>query len=156
MKITIGINDADREAVANRLQVLLADEYVLLTKTRSCHWNIEGSNFMELHKFYEGQYNELDEIIDEVAERIRSIGHYTVARLVDFLKLTQLTEQEESSDSKTQLANLLNDHETIIRYLRGLVNEFADKYKDAGNSDFVTGLLKQHEKAAWMIRSYLK
>ena len=156
MKANIGIPDNHLQAVAEKLQVLLADEQVLYTKTRNYHWNVEGDNFSEMHLFYEKQYDELAEIIDEVAERIRMIGHYSTGRLVDFLKLTQLTEPEYTNDQPEQIKNLVADHETIIRSLRNLITEFADKHKDLGTSDFVTGLLRQHEKMAWMLRSYLK
>lgn len=156
MKANIGISDENLKAVAFELNKALADLVVLYTKTRNYHWNVEGPDFMELHKFFEEQYGELEEAIDDTAERIRALGHYAEGRLVDFLKLTSLVEQEYTNDQRTQLSNLLEDHETVIRNLRRLVSEFDDKYKDVGSSDFVTGLLRQHEKMAWMIRSYLK
>ena len=112
--------------------------------------------FMEIHKFYEGMYDELDETIDEVAERIRAIGHYAEGRLKDFIKLTHLDEPEYTTDQKQQLNNLLSDHEIVIKNLRKLINVFQDDCKDAGNADFVTGLMQKHEKMAWFIRSYLK
>lgn len=155
MKANIGIGDNHLQAVAEKLQVLLADEQVLYTKTRNYHWNVVGDNFAEMHAFYEGQYNELAEIVDEVAERIRMIGHYSTGRLVDFLKLTNLLEPEYTNVQSQQIKNLLDDHETIIRNLREMITEFADKQKDLGTSDFVTGLMRQHEKMAWMLRSYI-
>ena len=156
MNANIGISESNSKAVALELNKLLANEFVLYTKTRSSHWNIEGPSFMELHKLFEGQYEELDEIVDSVAERVRSIGHYSEGRLVDFLKLTDLLEEGYSDNQKTLITNLVNDHETIIRQLRRLIDEFANKYNDAGSSDFVTGLIGKHEKTAWMLRSYLK
>lgn len=111
---------------------------------------------MEMHKFYEGIYNELNEVIDELAERIRSIGHFSQGRMADFMKTTNLQEQPYTNDQKKQLKDLLSDHETIIRYLRKDIDLMQEKYKDAGNADFLTGLMKQHEKWAWFIRSYLK
>jgi starvation-inducible DNA-binding protein len=156
MNANIGISESNSKAVALELNKLLANEFVLYTKTRSSHWNIEGPSFMEMHKLFEGQYEELDEIVDSVAERVRSIGHYSEGRLVDFLKLTDLLEEGYSDNQKTLITNLVNDHETIIRQLRRLIDEFANKYNDAGSSDFVTGLIGKHEKTAWMLRSYLK
>lgn len=93
MKINIGINEADRQAVSDQLAKLLADEFVLYTKTRNAHWNIEGPDFHSMHVFFEQQYNELDEIMDSVAERIRKIGHYAPATLTQLLQLTHLTEK---------------------------------------------------------------
>ncbi|MBN9298209.1 MAG: DNA starvation/stationary phase protection protein [Filimonas sp.] len=156
MKANIGIADNHAQAVAEKLNKLLADEFVLYAKTRNYHWNVEGPNFMEMHKFYEGMYEELDEVIDSVAERIRKIGHYSEGRLKDFIKLTNLEEGEYTNDQNTQLKNLLDDHETIARYLRTDITTFAEQYKDLGSSDFVTGLLQKHEQWAWFIRSYIK
>jgi len=155
MKADIGIPAKSSQQAAEKLNKLLADEFVLYTKTRNYHWNVEGSNFMEMHKFYENLYTELEEVIDVVAERIRSIGHYSQGRLKDFIQLTNLQEQDYTSDQKKQLQNLLEDHETIIRYLRREIATFNDKLKDQGNGDLLTGLMKQHEKWAWFIRSYL-
>ncbi len=155
MKANIGINEKNSLAVATILNKLLADEHVLYVKLRNYHWNIEGSNFMEMHKFYETQYGAIGEEIDEVAERIRKIGHYAEGRMKDFLKLTNLNEGNYTNDQRKQLQSLLYDHETIIREIRKNIPVVEDKYKDIGSSDFLTGLMKEHEKWAWMIRSYL-
>ncbi len=156
MKANIGIPENHLQEVANKLNKVLANETVLYTKTRNYHWNIEGGNFMELHKFFEGQYQALEEVIDNVAERIRALGHFAEARLKDYLKLADLEEPEYSSNQKEQLQNLLNDHETMIRLFRNLITELGEVHKDLGSADFVTRLMETHEKMAWMIRSYLK
>ncbi len=153
--VNIGISDKNALEVANLLQVILADEQVLYAKTRNYHWNVEGRSFMELHKFYESTYTELAELIDEVAERIRKIGHYAQGRLQDFLEQARLLEGQYTNNSTEQLKNLLEDHETLIRELRTDIELTGDKYKDAGTADFLTGLLKEHEKFAWFTRSYL-
>jgi starvation-inducible DNA-binding protein len=156
MKANIGITDKNKQAIAEILNVLLADEHILYTKTRNYHWNYEGDNFIEMHKFFEGQYDELAEIIDEVAERIRMLGHYPEGRLKDFIRITRLQEQDYTTIQAEQLMNLLADHESIVINIRKAVSKLNDTYKDAGTTDFITGLMKQHEKMAWMIRSYLK
>lgn len=150
-----GISPKNSEAVALILNTLLADEYVLYTKVRNYHWNVEGPSFMELHKFYEGMYTELAETIDEVAERIRKIGHYAEGRLKDFVALAHLEEEQYTKDPKEQQKNLLDDHETIARFVREHIGEAEDKYKDVGTSDFLTAVLKDHEKWAWFLRAYL-
>ena len=155
MKANIGIPESNLQSIALELNKVLADEFILYAKTRNYHWNVEGNNFMEMHKFYESQFEQLDEIIDNVAERIRQLGHYAEARLKDYLELSHLEEQEYTNEQNAQLKNLLEDHESIIMNLRKLINLFTDKYKDAGTTDFVTGLMEQHEKMAWFIRSYL-
>ena len=98
MKASIGLPDKSKAAVAVILNILLADEHILYTKTRNYHWNYEGDNFMEMHKFYEGQYDELAEMIDQIAERIRMLGHFPEGRLEDFLRLTRLTEPAYTTD----------------------------------------------------------
>ncbi len=154
MKPDIGINEDHLRAVAVELNKLLSDEVVLYIQTRNYHWNIEGPNFNAMHLFFERQFTELNEIMDSVAERIRMIGHYTEARLTDYLKLTHLVEQPYSNDQDMQLKTLLGSQETIIRNLRKLIPVFNDDYNDIGSSDFVTQLLGKHEKMAWMIRAY--
>ncbi|HEX5023875.1 MAG TPA: DNA starvation/stationary phase protection protein [Agriterribacter sp.] len=154
-KVNIGITEKNRQEVAGILNQVLADEHVLYNKTRSYHWNVEGPSFMELHKLYEAQYTELAEIIDEIAERIRTIGHYAEGRLKELLKLATLDEPAVPTGFKQQIPSLDADHEQIINNLRKQIADFDEKYKDIGSSDFLTGVLKQHEKMAWMLRSYL-
>ena len=156
MKSNIGISDKNLQAVANILNTLLADEFTLYVKTRNAHWNVTGDNFHELHKFFEEQYEQLDEIMDEVAERVRMLGHFSIGSLNDIVKNTRLTENKAEYGSQNKLIKgLLDDHETIIRAVRKDIDKVASDYKDAGTSDFLTGLMESHEKMAWMLRSYL-
>jgi starvation-inducible DNA-binding protein len=157
MKTAIGINDANRQAVATELAKILADETVLYTKTKNAHWNIEGADFYDKHKFFEAQFGQLDEMIDSVAERIRTIGHYAPATLKAYLSLTHLTEQtREKNDSYGFIKELLEDHESIIIVLREHIKSFSNDFHDLGTSDFATGLMETHEKMAWFLRSHLK
>jgi starvation-inducible DNA-binding protein len=157
METKIGISAENLQAVAQTLAKILADEFVLYTKTRNAHWNVEGKDFYSVHKFFEDQYEALDEIIDDVAERIRSLGHYAPATLKNYLQLTHLTEQaREKNDSEGFIRELLQDHQSIIVHLRENINRFANDYHDLGTSDFITGLMESHEKMAWMLRSHLK
>lgn len=136
---------------------LLADEFILYTKTRNAHWNVEGSDFHSMHLFFESQFEQLDEIMDGVAERIRTLGHYAPATLKSFLELTHLSEYAENkNDSLGFIKELLADHESIIEFIRGNITPFAETYKDAGTSDYITGLIEKHETMAWMLRSHLK
>jgi starvation-inducible DNA-binding protein len=153
----IGISDKNRLAVAKELSKLLADEFVLYTKTRNAHWNIEGPDFHAMHLFFESQYEQLDDVMDSVAERIRAIGHFAPATLSEYLKLTHLTEKSNrKNDSMGFIKDLLEDHTSIIEFLRGIINPVGSTYNDVGTSDFLTGLLEDHEKMAWMLRSHLQ
>lgn len=152
----IGITRDNTGEVAHIFSKVLADEFLLYTKTRNAHWNVEGVDFFSMHKFFESQYEQLEQVIDDVAERIRVLGHYAPATLREFLKLTHLTEQaREKNDSRGFIRELLADHESIIVFLRGNINRFANELHDAGTSDFVTGLMETHEKMAWMLRAHL-
>ncbi len=156
MKPNIEISENNLQEVATLLNNLLADEYVLYTKTRNAHWNIQGPHFMEMHKFFEAQYDELDRIIDAVAERVRSLGHYSLGTLKEFLSITHLTEEHHDFAKQQQIIqSLLNDHETIIKVIRRNIPIITEKNKDAGTGDFVTGIMEQHEKMAWMLRAHI-
>ena len=156
MKPNIDIKDKNLAAAAEILNVLLADEYVLYTKTRNAHWNVEGPHFMELHKFFQSQYEQLDEIIDDVAERVRTLGHFSLARLKDFLEVTHIAEDSgKFTDSRHIIQTLLNDHETVIGSIRKNIDKVANELKDAGTADFITGIMQAHEKMAWMLRAHV-
>ncbi|MBO9659333.1 MAG: DNA starvation/stationary phase protection protein [Chitinophagaceae bacterium] len=156
MQTNIGIKQEFLAEVAHTLSVFLADEFVLYTKTRNAHWNVEGPDFYNKHKFFEEQYEQLDEVMDDVAERIRVLGHYAPATLPEFQALTHLTAKSGSkNDGVGFIKELLTDHESLIIRLRENINRFANELHDAGTSDFITGLMEKHEKMAWMLRAHL-
>ncbi len=157
MKPNIGISEQNLEGVIKILSTLLADEYVLYTKARNYHWNVVGPQFNDLHKFFQTLYEELNDYVDDVAERIRTLGGKSVATLKEFLDLTRLKEHPgEYPDAKTMISNLLNDYEAIIRNLRNDIVTVSEKYQDLGTADFLTELMEKHEKTAWMLRSFLE
>jgi starvation-inducible DNA-binding protein len=111
---------------------------------------------MELHLLFEKQYNELEEAIDEIAERINKLGSKTIGTMKEFLDATHLKETPGAYPSrKEMIKELLQDHETVIKELRKAVEQCQDEYKDAGTTDFLTGLMEDHETNAWKLRRYL-
>src|SRR6476620_2185417 len=98
MDTEIGIKTKNSAAVALSLNQLLADEHVLYIKTRNAHWNVEGPDFLNMHRFFEEQYKQLEELIDDIAERIRTIGHYAEATLAGFLAETHLSEETRAKN----------------------------------------------------------
>jgi starvation-inducible DNA-binding protein len=157
MVVNIGLNQRQRQAVGEILSRLLADEYVLYTKTRNYHWNVVGPQFNDLHKFFEAQYEALEDFIDDVAERARTLGGHAVATLAEFEQLTRLKEHPgRYPAARDMLKNLLADHEAVIQTLRHDVDIVMEQHRDAGTSDFLTGLMERHEKMAWMLRSFLE
>jgi len=153
-KTNIGLSHSQTETVSVILKAILSDEVVLQAKTRNFHWNVTGMHFSQLHTFFESQYDQLGDYIDDTAERIRQLGLATPGNLSDFLSLTRLKEATGTLSDKEMLSQLLNDHETIINQLRVDIDATTGA-GDAGNSDFLTALLEVHEKMAWMLRSYL-
>jgi len=155
MKTDIGIADDRRQAIVAILNALLADEYVLYTKTRNYHWNVTGPHFNDLHKMLEGQYEALAEIVDELAERARSLGGRAWGTLAEFSQNTRLKERPgEAPPWREMLADLLGDHETLARQLRKDADRAAEA-GDSGTNDMLVGMLEKHEKTAWMLRATL-
>lgn len=157
MKTNIGILEKNRQKVVIDLTNFLAAEYVLYTKTKIAHWNIEGIDFYEKHKLFDEQASQLSNTIDNIAERIRSLDFPVPSSLKNFLELSNLKEMGTTkNDSKSLIQELLLDHETIIIELRKKINVFAEELEDMGSSDFITGLMQEHEKIAWILRTHLK
>ncbi|WP_047414593.1 Dps family protein [Cellulophaga sp. Hel_I_12] len=154
MKTNIGISEDNRKKVTAILETLLADEFVLYTKTLKAHWNLEGHDFHTKHVFFEEHYNAIKLFTDSVAERIRKLGHYAPGTLKEFLELTHLTEKYQGDNtSHDYIKALLEDHDTIIQFIRENISKVDEDFKDAGSGDFLTGLMQEHEEMAWMLRA---
>jgi starvation-inducible DNA-binding protein len=154
MKPNIGITEANAAEVCKVLNTLLADEISLYARTRTCHWNVTGPAFSVLHKFFEEQYEQLDTIVDDVAERVRMLGGLAVGNLSHVVDSTRLAPYREESGAMKMVVALLADHETIIRTIREEIAGVNDKYGDAGTADFMTAVMEAHEKMAWMLRAH--
>lgn len=153
--VHIGLDAKQRARSVDLLAGILADQAVLRVKTQNCHWNVEGPRFPMLHEFFEKQYDALTAAIDETAERIRMLGAPAPGSMAQFLKLASLKEASSAlCNGDKALAMLLADNEQVVRALRKAVDTFTDN-GDSGNADYATQQLREHEKAAWMIRSTL-
>jgi starvation-inducible DNA-binding protein len=154
--VNIGLDENALTRVVEGLQRLLADEVLLYLKTRNFHWNVEGPDFSELHKLFETQYEQLDVIMDEVAERIRIIGGYAAGSMGEFTQLATLQEVAGGACNQVRMEEaLLHDHEQLARQMRGF-SEQCGEVNDLGTQDFVTGVMQAHEKMAWMLRSFTR
>jgi starvation-inducible DNA-binding protein len=151
MKTDIGLKDNARQAVAESLGKLLADTYVLYVKTQNFHWNVVGPRFPYLHTLFEQQYTELAAATDEIAERIRALGHHAPGSMAEFLKLASVKEPSAGLDADAMVRALLADHEAVIREARAVQREIQEA-GDEESSDVVIGRLAAHGKAAWMLR----
>ncbi len=147
-----GIATEDAKALASGLSRSLAETYVLYLKTQGFHWNVVGPLFYGLHKLTEEQYQDLAGAADELAERIRALGHPAPASFARFLELSSVKEVARPLSAEDMVAELVADHETVSSTFRELV-EVADKARDVATADLLTERLHFHEQAAWMLRS---
>jgi starvation-inducible DNA-binding protein len=149
----IGLEIDVRQPIINILNCTLANEAVLSVKTRNAHWNVSGAGFYELHILFDTQYKQLNDISDEIAERVRMVGGIAIGSLSEFLTHTRL---EEQIGEIPDILHLLADHETIIRFLHEDIRKCNDEFEDEGTSDLLVSLMRLHERMAWMLRSYVE
>lgn len=156
MKTHIGINDKTRIEVGQMLNLLLADECLLATTTRDYHWNVTGPDFVSLHRLFDEQYSQSARAIDELAERARAIGAGVRGSWVALTKSTRTTAEVGTNlPAQTMLFELLALHEDLIIQLRADIYACAEQFHDSGSADFLTDLMRQHEKTAWTLRAQL-
>jgi len=151
-EVNTGIEVKDRKELAGSLSRALAETYVLYLKTQGFHWNVVGPLFYGMHKLTETQYEDLANAVDELAERIRALGHPAPATFAEFLKLSQIKEMPGVQSTEDSIRALIADHETISRTFREAV-QVADDDDDIVTADMLTDRIKSHETAAWMLRS---
>lgn len=152
----IGLSVTDRATAASLLSVLLADAHVLRMALHAAHWNVTGMQFVPLHDLFGEQAAALTDAIDELAERIRFLGHVPPSTLTAMLALA--TSQEPThppTETEAQLLAILKGHEDACEALRQSATSLGE-LGDIGSQDFVTELLQSHEKMAWKIRSHLQ
>lgn len=149
----IGLDRNARQAIVDILNRTLANEAVLSMKTRGAHWNVSGPGFFELQILFDSQYKQLNEISDEIAERARMLGGRAFSSYQEYIESTQLTEQPGQVPG---ILHLLADHEACIRYLREDARKCTDEYEDEGTFDLLVGVMRLHEKMAWMLRAYIE
>lgn len=154
MKIDIGIEESQRQKIAEGLSRVLADTYSLYLKTHAFHWNVTGPQFQTLHTLFETQYTELATAIDEVAERIRALGVFAPGSYSQFAKLSSVKEETGVPSAEEMIRQLVQDNETVVRTLRSVI-PLAEAGQDEATADLLVGRMRIHEKTAWMLRSLL-
>lgn len=151
----IGINQQDRQQIADGLSHLLADTYTLYLKTHNFHWNVTGPMFQTLHLMFEQHYNELSLAVDLIAERIRALGHYAPGSYADYARLTSIPEADGVPRAEDMIRQLVEGHETLCRTARSIFPS-VERAGDEPTADLLTQRLQVHEKTAWMLRSLLE
>jgi starvation-inducible DNA-binding protein len=154
MKIDIGINEGDRQKIAQGLSRLLADTYTLYLKTHNFHWNVTGPMFQTLHLMFEQQYNELALAVDLIAERIRALGYPAPGTYAEFARLSSIKESKGVPAAEAMLRELVAGQEAVVKTARS-VFPLVDKAHDEPSADLLTQRMQVHEKTAWMLRSLL-
>jgi starvation-inducible DNA-binding protein len=152
--IDIGIPEDQRQAIAEGLSRLLADNATLYFKTHSFHWNVTGPMFQTLHLMFEEQYNEMWIALDEIAERIRAIGSYAAISWAEVESKASIEQATEVPKAEDMIRQLVAGHEALIRTARKIL-PIAEEAGDEVTADLITQRLTVHEKTAWMLRSLL-
>ncbi len=150
-KIDIGINKQDRTKVAEALKHLLADSYTLYLQTHNFHWNVSGPRFRDLHLMFEEHYTELATAVDEIAERIRTLGVAAPGTYKAFAKLSSIQEVEGVPDAKEMVKILNESHEQVVKTCREAL-KLAEDAEDESTAALVSDRMVIHEKTAWMLR----
>ncbi|MBT0569923.1 DNA starvation/stationary phase protection protein [Curvibacter sp. CHRR-16] len=154
--MNIGISEKDRKAIAKGLSHLLADTYTLYLTTHNFHWNVTGPMFNTLHTMFMGQYTELWNAVDPIAERIRALGHTAPGSYADFGKLSSLPDAPSKPPKALDMvAILVKGHESVAAKARSLF-PLVDKASDEPTADLLTQRIALHEQTAWMLRSLLE
>jgi starvation-inducible DNA-binding protein len=154
--ISIGMSDKDRAAIAKGLNALLADTYTLYLTTHNFHWNVTGPMFNTLHLMFMGQYTELWNAVDPIAERIRALGFPAAGSYAQFGKLSSIKDAPAEPPKALEMVRILVEgHEAVARTARALF-PVAEKADDQPTADLLTQRLDIHEKTAWMLRSLLE
>lgn len=153
-EINIGIEQQDRKQIAGGLTRLLADTYTLYLKTHSYHWNVTGPRFRDLHLMFEEQYTELAAAVDDIAERIRTLGYPAPGTFREFLELTTIEEVPGAPDAEDMVKDLVTAQEIVVRTCREILPATQDA-NDESTASLVADRMATHEKAAWMLRSLL-
>ena len=153
--IDIGIPESSRVEIADGLSRLLADTYTLYIKTHYYHWNVTGPMFNSLHLMFENQYNELATAVDDIAERIRSLGCFAPGTYHEFSRLTAVNEDKDIPAAKNMIENLVQGQETVVKTARSLFPVVNNANVEA-TADLLTQRIQLHEKTAWMLRSLLE
>lgn len=153
MEVCLGLEKAALKEISEALRIFLSSTYALYLKTQNFHWNVISPEFFSLHLLFQKHYEEMANGVDEIAERIRSLGSYVHGSFSSFLAESLIKESNQMISASKMVQELMQDHEEISRLGRPLIRRFQDLHDDV-SSDLLIKRLAFHEKAAWMLRSH--
>lgn len=151
----IGLDVEQSQTLEKKLNVLLANYSIFYQNTRGFHWNIKGDKFFELHVKFEELYNDLKIKIDEIAERILTLGYSPAHNYSEYAKLSSIEESERISNGYDAVANILDSFKEVIILQRELL-EISDEANDEGTNALMSDYIREQEKLVWMYSSFLK
>jgi starvation-inducible DNA-binding protein len=150
--IDIGISETDRSGIAEGLCGLLADSYTLYLQTHNFHWNVTGPHFRDLHLMFQEQYTELSLAVDDIAERIRTLGFAAPGTYGAFARLSQIAEVDGVPSATEMVQRLTRGHEQVVKRCRAVLR-LAQAANDESTASLVSDRMRVHEKTAWMLRA---
>ncbi len=151
----IGLDANLSKELASQLNILLANYQVFYINARGFHWNITGEKFFELHAKFEEIYNDLLVKVDEVAERILTLGYTPLHSFSDYLETATIKETRNISDGKKAMQHVLDSFASLIRLERTIL-ELSDEAGDEGTNALMSDYIREQEKLVWMYTAYLK
>lgn len=149
------ISAEDQTAIVGHLETLIADSYALMAQTHLAHWNVEGTDFFQLHIAFEEQYTELFTAVDMIAEHLRTFEAYAPGGLKMLSDMSEIGQMERRMTGKEYVAHLLEYHETLVRNAKQ-GRQVSGDAGDAETEDLFIERIRVHEKAIWMLKSYLR
>lgn len=138
-----------------QLNVLLASYQMHYQNLRSLHWNVKGNAFFELHIKYEELYTRAQVIVDDIAERILSVGGTPLSQFSDYIKNSVIKEIGIVSDGKTGVATILDNQIQLLSLEKDLL-EKSDQLNDEGTNALMSDLIREKEKTNWMFKAWLE
>lgn len=150
----IGLDIAKAQQLSEKLNTLLANYQIFYMNVRGYHWNIQGSSFFELHVKFEEQYNDLLLKVDELAERILTLGHRPLHAFSDYIAHSSIKEHKQASDGKVCVDGLLAGYKELLQMQRDLMDA-AGSAGDEGTASLMSDYISQQEKTVWMLSAYL-
>jgi starvation-inducible DNA-binding protein len=151
---TIGINKSKASELAVMLNDLLANYQIFYTNVRGFHWNIKGDKFFELHVKFEELYDDLIIKIDEVAERILTLGHEPEYRYSVYLKTSEIAEAEQTSDGMKDVQSIIDSLSILIKKQR-VILDASGEADDEGTNSLMSDYIREQEKLVWMYTAFL-
>ncbi|GAA4943949.1 Dps family protein [Algibacter agarivorans] len=150
----IGLDRIESKSLSEKLNTLLANYQIFYMNTRGFHWNIKGTNFFELHLKFEELYNDSLIKIDEIAERILTLGYTPLHTYSDYLKEASIKEAKDISNGEQAIKVILKGYETLLPLERELLDLASDS-NDEGTNALMSDYIREQEKSVWMYSAYI-